>query len=104
MDLKEILRITYSVELVCHLHQLLVHLDPDVLALKHSGQREQITREASAVTCCNNRWMNVSNSSSTCPTHDSSLNAFLTLKCSYNMSTLALSLKIGVMSVIICLI
>lgn len=53
IDLKEILRITYSVEFVRHLHQLLVHLDPDVLALKHSGQREQITNEPSAVTCRN---------------------------------------------------
>lgn len=106
IDLKEMLRITYSVEFVCHLHQLLVHLDPDVLALKHSGQRKQITNEPSAVTCCNkllevnNCWTNVTNSTSTCPAHDSSVKCLPDTKMQilYTLSTLALSLKLGDMS------
>lgn len=41
IDLQETQCITYSVEFIRHLHQLLVHLDPNVLALKHSEQIEE---------------------------------------------------------------
>lgn len=35
------IRGTYSVQLVCDFHQLLVHLDPDFLTLKHKDTERE---------------------------------------------------------------
>lgn len=43
--------ITYSVEFICHFHQLLVHLDPNVFALKYGEKKKTRVRKLHEPKC-----------------------------------------------------